>query len=142
MSSTSDFDPLPTDVRAVVELFSTQLARVSFPDVDAAKFRQQEEALRTEATMVARAREALVAAEAAFARRLEELVDTTTRALAYARIYADADRSRGSLAAAIAAIASPSPRGEPSIAPKRRGRPPKRSAELFDVATAPAEPVV
>jgi hypothetical protein len=137
MSNTSDFDPLPADVRAVIELFSTQLAKVSFPDVDAATLRHQEDALRSEAKTVARAREALAAAEAAFARRLEALADTTTRALAYARIYAAADPARAPLAGAIAAIASPSPPVEPALAPKRRGRPPKRSAELFDVAIAP-----
>jgi hypothetical protein len=132
MTSTSDPDPLPADVRAVIELFSTQLAKVRFPDIDAGTLRRQEEACRTEAEVVARAREALAAAESTLARRLEELAGTTDRALAYARIYADADPTRATLAAAIAAIATPSLQPEPAVAPKRRGRPPKRSAELFD----------
>lgn len=132
MPSFSDFDPIPADVRAVIELFSTELAKISFPDVDAAVLRRHEEMLQTEAQTVARAREALAAAEAAFARRVQALADLTDRALAYARIYADADPSRAALASAIAAIATPSHKPEPASSPKRRGRLPKRSAELFD----------
>ncbi len=132
-------DPVPADVRAVIELFSTQLAKVAFPDVDAASLRREADELRAEATNVARARAALDAAEAARARREVALAATAARAMAYARIYCDAHPERQPLASAIANLTT-----APAIAPapigKRRGRPPRRSAELFDAATLPSGP--
>jgi len=134
-------DPVPAEVHAVIELFANQLAKVAFPEIDAGSLRRQADELRAEAKAVARAREALDAALAGFATRMTALTETAGRALAYARIYSEAHPDRQALATAITAMSVTS--GEPSaiaagppVAGKRRGRPPKRSAELFDAPPA------
>lgn len=136
-------DPVPPAVRAVIELYASQLAKVAFPEIDAASLRRQADELRGEAKAVAKAREQLDGALASFAARSSVLGDTVTRAVAYARIYSDAHPDRTELAAALTALTEPV---TPGAAPKpvltangkRRGRPPKRSAELFDDSAARA----
>jgi ABC-type transporter Mla subunit MlaD len=129
-------DPVPVGVHAVIELFTGPLAKVAFPDVDAATLRRQADEVRGEARAVGRAREALEAALAALAARQAALAGTAARAVAYARIYSDAHPERAALAAAIAELTSVAAPREPAPVAgppaKRRGRPPKRSAELFD----------
>jgi hypothetical protein len=135
-------DPVPAEVHAVIELFANQLAKVSFPDIDAGALRRQADELRTEAKAVARAREALDAALAVLEARRAALGETARRAVAYAQIYSEAHPDRHALAAALAALAElsgPRPAAAAGVTAsgKRRGRPPRRSAELFD-ATAQA----
>src|SRR5205807_9081206 len=62
-------DPVPAEVSGVIELYTTQLAKVTFPEIDASSLRRQADELRAEARSVARAREALDAALASFAAR-------------------------------------------------------------------------
>jgi hypothetical protein len=132
-ASSSVDDPVPADVHAVIELFAGPLAKVSFPEIDAGTLRRQAEELRTESRAVARAREALEAAQASFAARRAALSETSARAVAYARIYSEAHPDREALATAIAALSEPAPIAAPGAPTgKRRGRPPRRSAELFD----------
>lgn len=128
-------DPVRAEHRAVIELFANQLAKVTFPDVDAALLRRQADEVRAEAIAVARAREALDAAQQKLLDRTVMLGDTVTRGLAYARIYADAHPDRQMLATAIANLAAPAPPPPPASPAKRRGRPPRQSAELFAAAT-------
>ncbi len=130
-------DPVRAEHRAVIELFANQLAKVTFPDVDAALLRRQADEVRAEASAVARARDALEAAQQKLADRTAVLGDTTARGLAYARIYADAHPDRHGLANAIAALAAPTQAPITAAPAKRRGRPPRQSAELF--ATPAAE---
>jgi hypothetical protein len=127
-------DPVRAEHRAVIELFTNQLAKVAFPDVDAALLRRQADEVRAEAIAVARAREALEAAQRKLADRSTALGDTVTRGLAYARIYADAHPDRNALATAITALAAPVITPPSSAPAKRRGRPPRQSAELFATA--------
>lgn len=132
-------DPVRADHRAVIDLFANQLAKVAFPDVDAALLRRQADDVRTAAIAVARACAAIEAAQHNLADRTAKLGDTIARGLAYARIYADAHPDRHALATAIAAVAAPA-LAPPAAAPtKRRGRPSRQSAELFATA-APEEP--
>jgi hypothetical protein len=138
-------DPVPAQVRAVIDLFATQLAKVAFPEVDAASLSREAEELRAEAVNVARARAALEAAEAARARREAALAAVAARAVAYARIYCDAHPERAPLATALANLdvataAAAAIATESRPAGKRRGRPPRRSAELFDAAALPPGP--
>jgi len=142
-------DPVPGEVSGVIELFATQLAKVAFPEIDAATLRRAADELRAEARAVARAREALDAALASFAARRAALGDTAARAIAYARIYSQAHPDRTALATAIAALSETRPvavaaaAGTATGTGKRRGRPPRRSAELFersDASDPPAEP--
>jgi len=132
-------DPVPADVLAVIELLAGPLAKVSFPEVDAGSLRKQAEELRAELRNVERAQEALEAAQAAFADRRTALSGTASRAVAYARIYSEAHPDRTALAEALAALSAPKPAAAASpLTPngKRRGRPPRRSAELFDAPPA------
>lgn len=130
-------DPVPAELRSVIELFATQLAKVAFPEVDVALLRRQADDLRAEAAAVARARAALEAAQHALAARTSTLTETAARGVAYARIYAEAHPDRAELTAALAALVESRPTA-PSVAPmpKRRGRPPKQSAELFAATAA------
>ena len=120
MTEHSQDEVIPADVRAVLELFSTQLAKVPFPDVDAASLRREVESIRTEAKAVADARAALDAAVERSNARLVALREITGRAIAYARIYSEAHPDRQPLAAALAAIVQPPVTPPPA---KRRGRP-------------------
>lgn len=128
-------DPVPGDVSGVIELFSTQLAKVAFPEIDAPSLRRAADELRAEARAVARAREALDAALASFAARRVALGELAARAIAYARIYSQAHPDRAALATAIAALSETKPVAVAAVAGaatgKRRGRPPRRSPELF-----------
>jgi hypothetical protein len=135
-------DPVPAEVHAVIDLFANQLAKVAFPEIDAGSLRRQADELRTEAKAVGRAREALDAALATFAARMATLTETATRAIAYARIYSEAHPDRHALATAIAALSHPTPAPASSLTVhgKRRGRPPRRSAELFDPAGSTPAP--
>lgn len=139
-ASPASEDPVPAEVHAVIELFTNQLTKVSFPEIDAASLRRLADEVRTEARAVARAREALDVALAALASRTASLTETAARAVAYARIYSAAHPDRAALSSALAALSAPAPvvasAGTPPTG-KRRGRPPKRSAELFDDAAAP-----
>ncbi|HEU4731836.1 MAG TPA: hypothetical protein VFT22_28270 [Kofleriaceae bacterium] len=133
-------DPVPAEVRAVIDLYANQLAKVSFPEIDAASLRRQADELRAEARVVARARDALEAQLASLAARKAVLAETAARAVAYARIYSEAHPDRAALASAIAALSRPPPPApEAGALPpgKRRGRPPRRGAELFDAPTPP-----
>jgi hypothetical protein len=143
-------DPVPGEVSGVIELFSTQLAKVAFPEIDAPSLRRAADELRTEARAVARAREALDAALASFAARRVALGEIAARAIAYARIYSQAHPDRTALATAIAALSETKPVAVAAVAGaatgKRRGRPPRRSPELFERSEteggidAPGEP--
>jgi hypothetical protein len=134
-------DPVRAEHRAVIELFANQLAKVAFPDVDAALLRRQADDVRAQAIAVAKAREVLEAAQHKLADRAAVLGDTVARGLAYARIYADAHPDRHALATEISALAAPVVT-LPAAAPgKRRGRPPRQNAELF-AAAAPEEPAL
>jgi hypothetical protein len=138
--SLTDDDPVRAEHRAVIDLFGNQLAKVPFPDVDAALLRKLATELRADAAAVTRAREALELAEQKLADRHATLGDAVARGLAYARIYADAHPDRQPLASTIAALAAPSPTPPAAAPAKRRGRPPRQSAELFATATPEESP--
>jgi hypothetical protein len=124
-------DPVRVEHRAVIDLFANQLANLAFPDVDAALLKRQADDVRAEAIAVARAADALEAAQRKLAERNALLGETVARGLAYARIYADAHPDRHALATAIATVAAPVQTPLAAAPKKRRGRPPRQSAELF-----------
>lgn len=127
-------DVVRAEHRAVIALFETQLAKVAFPDVDAALLRRQADELRAAACAVENARAALEATQHKLAERDVTLQHTVTRGLAYARIYAEAHPE---VEAAIAALTIPAPSLPLAVAAaaKRRGRPTRASAELFATPT-------
>ncbi len=126
--------PVPASVQAVLDLFTTHLAAVTFPDVDAATLRARADELRAAASSVASAREALARALTETEARGAALADAAARAVAYARIYAAAHPDRQPILAALARLAPPSASPSPAAEPRRRGRPRKirEGAELFE----------
>lgn len=99
-------DPVPAEARAVIELFATHLAKVQFPEVDAAALRKLADAVRAESAVVERAREALATAIAARDARVETLAAACARGVAYAKVFSDAQPDRQPIADALAALES------------------------------------
>lgn len=139
-------------LRALMELFATELAEVRFPDVDIKVLGEAAARVRERAEAVARAAATLEAARQALHESQEALLHKGQRALAYARVYAEEDEA---LSTRLEALALPRParkagRSEgaevPATAaeaapPRRRGRPPKVRAEapLFNEAAGSPE---
>jgi hypothetical protein len=142
VEASTEIDPVPADVQALMDLFTTHLADVKFPDVDAASLRKHADDLRAEAKAVVRARAQLATAVAASDARLATLVSACARAIAYAKIFSESHPERRPIAEALAAISRPA---VPALSVvKRRGRPPRQqpaqttqTVELFE---APAKP--
>jgi hypothetical protein len=116
-------DAVPADLRAILDLFTSELREIAFPGVDAAVLRQHADDVRTRARDVERARQALDAARAELDDRTRALAGLAGRALAYARIYA-ADQP--ALAARLASLDSaPAAAAPPAPDRPKRGRPRK-----------------
>jgi hypothetical protein len=136
-------DPIPPSVQALMDLFASELSHVSFPGVDRAILEQVVTEVRTHTEAVAKAEAALEAARAALRDSEETLSSKTTKALAYARVYAEDHpdiRSKVESVARIAGTTSspPGPSKEASgDTPKRRGRPPKAKAASTEPTTEP-----
>ncbi len=156
MFDANENDPISPAMRALLEVFSTELSEVKFPDVDTEVLEEGASRVREQAEAVARAQAALEAARQALYESQEALLQKGQRALAYARIFAEDDaelsaklegislpraarkgpKVEGAVAEPVAASA-----GNEENAPKRRGRPPKvrpaTGGSLFSHAAAP-----
>ncbi|MDI1475261.1 hypothetical protein [Polyangium sp. y55x31] len=138
-------DPIPPSVQALMDLFASELSHVSFPGVDRAILEQVVTEVRTHTEAVAKAEAALEAARAALRDSEETLSSKTTKALAYARVYAEDHpdiRSKVDSVARIAGATSspPGPSREASgDPPKRRGRPAKAKAASAEPAAEPTD---
>lgn len=75
----------------LLALFQTTLADVRFGDIDATSFTRAAAEVEGAAEVVAKAQAALDEARRELAVREESLMAYATRALAYARVYAEAD---------------------------------------------------
>jgi hypothetical protein len=134
-------------VQTVIDLFATELTDVRFGDVDARTLAAAAEELRAAADVVASAEARLAEARSDLREREEQLLQHAQRALAYARVYAEANAD---LSARLDAISLPrasrrsrpevvvqeSERDEQRPASRPRGRPRK---SLVDSAAAAAE---
>lgn len=124
----ASLDGVPEEARGVIELFSGQLAAISFPDVDATVLERHAAAVQAERRAVEEARAALETATIELAKRTEELTVLARRGLAYAKIYAAAHPEKQELMAGLSRLEAreraPKLREDGSPAP-RRGRPPK-----------------
>ena len=131
---------MPAELRAVVELFATALAKVAFPDVDQAVLRRHADEVRAGAREV----EAPVPPSTRPRRRWPTGPPRWPRSPRAAsptrRIYADAHPERTELAAALAPLVG-AVDGEPREAPAvRRGRRRAPRPELPLADADPAEP--
>lgn len=152
MFDANDNDPISPAMRVLLEVFSTELSEVKFPDMDAEVLEEAASRVREQAEAVARAQAALEAARQALVEGQEALQQKGQRALAYARVFAEEDEA---LSTKLEAIILPKgarkgvrPEGGVAVeaaaqndesAPKRRGRPPKSrpSAPLFSDGSSP-----
>ncbi|HEX8437296.1 hypothetical protein [Archangium sp.] len=151
MFDTTENDPISPAMRALLEVFSTDLSEVKFPDVDAEVLDEAAARVKAQAEAVAQAQAALEAARQALGESQEALLQKGQRALAYARVFAEEDVALSTKLEAIslprAARKLARPDGvAPEVvaqndesAPKRRGRPPKSrpSAPLFADGSSP-----
>ena len=137
----ADEASIPAAMNTLLELFATELADVRFGDLDRAALDQAADAVRAAATDLAEANAAAEAARAALEAARETLLHKGQRALAYARIYAEANPPLADRLQVIT-ITRPGTRrpdpGAPGLAdpPRRRGRPPKTPA-AEDTGTLP-----
>ncbi|WP_426756365.1 hypothetical protein [Myxococcus sp. Y35] len=142
MFDSNENDPISPALRALLELFATELAEVRFPDMNGEVLDAAAEQVREKAEAVARAQAALEAARQALQESQEALLQKGQRALAYARVFSE---ENAELSARLDGIHLPRPvrkgargdgagdsasaaPGNEENAPRRRGRPPKARA--------------
>jgi len=97
---------ISTPVQTVLDLFATDLADVRFGDVDSKMLAGLASDVQAAAEAVASAQALLDDARSKLQERQDALLQQAQRALAYARVYAEADAA---LSARIEAIALPRP---------------------------------
>jgi hypothetical protein len=84
-------DPIPSSVRAILALFSNELAEARFGDLDASSLDALAEETLEKAQALERAREALEEARAELDQARGELARRAEQGLEYARIFAQSD---------------------------------------------------
>ncbi|MCP3099140.1 hypothetical protein LZ198_09695 [Myxococcus sp. K15C18031901] len=156
MFDSNENDPISPALRALLELFTTDLAEVRFPDMNGDVLDEAAAQVRAKAEAVAKAQGALEAARQALQESQDALAQKGQRALAYARVFSEenpelsakldaihlsrAVRKSGKVEAAVSSepVAA---NGNEDNAPKRRGRPPKvrpaPGATLFSEGPSP-----
>ena len=157
MFDSNENDPISPALRALLELFATELTEVRFPDVDGEVLDDAAAAVREKAELVAKAQAALDAARLALHESQDVLLQKGQRALAYARVFSEdnaelsakleginlprATRKSGARTEGAAAEPVTATPGNDENAPKRRGRPPKArpaaGASLFADGASP-----
>jgi len=129
-------EAIPAPVRAILDLFATELGAVHFADVDAQSLARLAADVDGAAAAVDAAQAALDATRSALHERREALLQQAHRALAYARVYAESDAALSERIDAIAlprparrprdgAAEAAAPESELAPVPRRRGRPRK-----------------
>jgi hypothetical protein len=110
---------IPPAVKSVLDLFTTDLADVRFGDLDAPALARIAGDVQAASDVVVAAQLALDVARGALHERQEVLLQQAQRALAYARVYAEADLA---LTARLDAITLPrvSPAEPARRSPSRR----------------------
>jgi hypothetical protein len=148
---------IPPAVQTVLDLFTTDLADVRFGDLDAPALARIAEDVRAASDVVVAAQLALDVARSSLHERHEALLQQAQRALAYARVYAEADVA---LTARLDAITLPRtarrPRSETSAngaaseslvltseaEPARRPRGRPRKLPTASLSAAASEPML
>ena len=126
---------IPPPVQSVLDLFATDLADVRFGDLDAPALARIAGDVQAASEVVVAAQLALDVARGALHERQETLLQQAQRALAYARVYAEADLAMTARLDAITLPrASRRPRSEASASTS------DTTASESLVLTSPAEP--
>ncbi len=138
---------IPSPIQALLDLFTTDLADVRFADVDGQTLASSAAEVEVAAKSVASAQAALDVAREVLQSRQDALLQRAQRALAYARVYAEADEALTRKLDAVSLPRAPRrPRAEdalvlsanpqPAPASRPRGRPRKAAVAPLP---APAE---
>ena len=117
-------DPIPEEVSRIIELFSSSLKGVSFPEISADSLKAASREVAKRADELAKAEAAVSAARDRLDLERAQLMRTAERAAAYARIYSQAHPELEKLAGDLASIAPKERRGD-SRNKKPRRRAPK-----------------
>lgn len=88
MTRVSDNSPMDPGISRLLDVFGSDLAGVSFPDVDGATLTELATAFTQHQQHLAAVRAELAAAEQALSAARTTLLDRAREALAYARLYA------------------------------------------------------
>jgi hypothetical protein len=126
-------DPIPDELKRLLDLFTTDLAKLRFGDLDASVLDGAASAVRAAAREVAEAEALADGARASLQAAQDTLMNKSQRALAYARIFAEGlpelrERLAGLALDGPVRQGSPEPTPSPEVAPRRRGRPPRAPA--------------
>jgi hypothetical protein len=150
---------IPPPVQTVLDLFTTHLPEVRFGDLDAQSLARAAEEVQVASDVAAAAQGALESARVVLHERQEALLSQVQRALAYARVFAEADEA---LSARLEAVALPRaarrPRADASASAsgndalvltptadagrRPRGRPRKSPLAPVSASTATEEPMM
>ena len=110
----------------LLAIFTSDLHDMRFGDFDASVLKESVEAVHARAEAVAAAEEALAEARARLGDAQDALAHTAVRALAYARIYAEARPALAARLETVATTLGSRAAASPAAAePKKRGRPRK-----------------
>lgn len=135
-------DPIPTPVRAVIDLYQQELAGLTFPGLDAKVLEGAEKTVRDRTRALEKARAALEAARADLEGAQNGLLAHARKGLAYAQVFAEADPSLSETIAAIKLPSTPTKRaakGAAKTARKKAKKDATDDAELpLDGKTSPA----
>ena len=142
-----DPEPLAVPLLDLLRVFHDELPDVHFPDVDADVLAEQAASVRADHSDVLRLERELAAARQRLDEHHDALLVKATRALGYARVYAE---DNPGLLGRLDVIVLPRPRPKAIVglvvassnAPRRRGRPPRAlDATLFSGASSPTTPL-
>ncbi|WP_338872056.1 hypothetical protein [Myxococcus stipitatus] len=157
MFDSNENDPISPALRALLELFTTELAEVRFPDMSGQVLEDAAAQVKASAEAVARAQAALEVARQGLQESQDALLQKGQRALAYARVFAEenpelnaklesihlprAARKGVRVDSLVSAEPVAAANGNEENAPRRRGRPPKArpapGASLFAEGVSP-----
>jgi ElaB/YqjD/DUF883 family membrane-anchored ribosome-binding protein len=129
MNTQTTDSPIAPPVQAVLDLFSSDLAGVRFPDMDREVLEEAARRAHEAAAEQARLEAQLQAAREALQESQDALLQKCQRALAYARVFAEDDPELGRKLEAVAlprgrgkaALSGGPPEGEARVE-RRRGR--------------------
>ncbi len=130
-------DPIPAFASAVLALYASALHDVRFPDLDLTRLQSAHDAALAAQLALEQAEERLQAAREQLQSQLDALGSCSTRALAYATVFAQGDAQLQQQITQIGA--QPATPGELGREPKKRKRRAKSEsdAQLFAAADVP-----
>lgn len=122
-------DPIPTPVRAVIDLYQQELAGLTFPGLDAKVLEGAEKTVKDRTRDLEKARAALEAARADLEGAQNGLLAHARKGLAYAQVFAEADPALSETIGGIKLPSTPSKRAAKGAAKTARKKVKKEANE-------------